>query len=85
MHMSEIFCDIVPHPEGWMFVSEGVQSPIFPCYQMAVEAAYRHANEKAHARRFLVLRQQDLKGRMCSLAGHDGITPSEDEARTALH
>lgn len=82
--MSEIFCDIVPQSEGWVFVSEGVQSPIFPCYQMAVEAAYRHANAEAHARRFLVLRQQDLKGRMRSLAGHDGIAPSEEDAIAAI-
>lgn len=78
--MSEIFCDIVPHSEGWMFVSDGVQSPIFPCYQMAVEAAYRHANTEARAHRFLVLREQGLNGRMHALTSHDETTMSGGEA-----
>lgn len=66
--MTEVFCDIVPHARGWVFLSEGVQSPSYPTYRMAVEAAQRHMQTVAKRRSF-VLRQQNLDGQMLAIAG----------------
>lgn len=66
--MAEVFCDIVPHASGWVFLSEGVQSPSYPTYRMAVEAAQRHMQAVAKRRSF-VLRQQNLDGQMLAIAG----------------
>ncbi|WP_454288218.1 hypothetical protein [Rhizobium arsenicireducens] len=66
--MAEVYCDIVPHAYGWVFLSEGVQSPTYPSYRMAVEAAQRHMQTVAKRRSF-VLRRQNLDGQMLAIAG----------------
>ncbi len=81
--MSEIFCDIVPHQAGWVFVSKGVQSPAYPCYHMAVEAALQQAADAAPASRDFVLRRQDLKGRMHRVADENEADPRLEEVGIA--
>lgn len=61
--MAEVYCDVVPHANGWVFLSDGGQSPAYPSYQLAVEAAHRHV-KTAGKRRGMILREQGLNGRM---------------------
>lgn len=62
--MTEIFCDIVPQPSGWVFKIEGADSPEFPSYRLAYEAAQRYREEATDDRHSVVVRHQDLKGQM---------------------
>ena len=59
--MAEVFCDILPHPTGWIYQVEGSQSPVYPSRRLAVEAASCEAKRNRHR---VILREQDLKGRM---------------------
>ncbi|MBA3042757.1 MAG: hypothetical protein KJ670_21225 [Alphaproteobacteria bacterium] len=61
--MAEIYCDVVPHANGWVFLSDGGQSPAYPSYRLAVEAAHRHM-QSVGRRRAMILREQGLNGRM---------------------
>ncbi len=61
--MAEVYCDVVPHANGWVFLSDGGQSPTYPSYQLAVEAAHRHV-QTAGKRPVMILREQGLNGRM---------------------
>lgn len=71
--MTETYCDIIPQAAGWAFVFEGRQSAVYPTYRMAVEAA-RHCSEKLASKSGkLVLRQQDLRGRMHEVQGRSDI------------
>lgn len=65
--MTEVFCDILPHARGWVFISGGVRSPSYPSYHLAVEAARRHLDDVGGGNASTVLRQQDLKGRMLKI------------------
>lgn len=66
--MTEIFCDIVPEPTGWVFTVDGAHSPAFPSYRLAFEAAQRYRDGSADDRIRIVLRHQDLKGQMRRVA-----------------
>lgn len=61
--MAQVYCDVVPHANGWVFLSDGGQSPTYPSYRLAVEAAHRHM-QAAGKRRAMILREQGLNGRM---------------------
>ncbi|QLF69326.1 hypothetical protein FE840_007115 [Peteryoungia desertarenae] len=62
--MGEHYCDIVPDASGWVVLTDGTQSPAYPSYGLAVEAARRQSDRLADARKSFVLRHQDLKGHM---------------------
>lgn len=62
--MSEIYCDILPQPTGWVFAVEGAHSPAYPSYRLAFEAAQRYRDSSSNDRHRIVLRHQDLKGQM---------------------
>lgn len=67
--MTKVYCDIIPQANGWCFFSEYGQSPVYPSYRLALEAARGYsASEVARLHR-TVLRQQDLKGRMREIGG----------------
>ena len=65
--MAQEFCDIVPQANGWVFVSDGVQSAAYPSYRLAVEAAKNHTDRQTGKRRTFIFRQQDLKGGMLEI------------------
>ena len=75
--MTEVYCDVVPHPNGWVFVSDGGQSAAYPSHRLALEAAQRHMLTVGK-RRVMVLREQGLNGRMRTI----GITPAYQVARS---
>lgn len=68
--MTEVYCDVVPHPNGWVFVSDGGQSAAYPSHRLALEAAQRHLLTVGR-RRVMVLREQGLNGRMKTI----GVAP----------
>ena len=70
--MAEVYCDVVPHPNGWVFVSERGQSPAYPSHRLALEAAHRHM-VTVGKRRVMILREQGLNGRMKTI----GVAPAE--------
>ncbi|HCL67070.1 MAG TPA: hypothetical protein DIC56_19990 [Rhizobium sp.] len=61
--MAEVYCDVVPHANGWVFLSDRGQSPAYPTYRLAVEAAHRHM-QAVGKRRAMILREQGLNGSM---------------------
>jgi hypothetical protein len=65
--MAQVYCDIIPQSNGWVFVSDGVQSAAYPSYRLAVEAAKFHIEHQTGTRRTFVFRQQDLKGGMLEI------------------
>jgi hypothetical protein len=67
--MTQEYCDIVPQANGWCFLSEEGQSPVYPTYRLAVEAAQLFSDKQVSLRKVTVLRQQDLKGRMQEIGG----------------
>jgi hypothetical protein len=67
--MSETYCDIIPHADGWAYVFEGRQSAVYPSYRLAAEAARLCSEQLAGKRHKFVLRQQDLRGRMQEVQG----------------
>ena len=69
--MTQVYCDIIPQASGWCFLSEEGQSPVYPSYRLAVEAARGYSESQTAKRKTTVLRQQDLKGRMLEIDGHD--------------
>jgi len=77
--MTEVYCDVVPHPNGWVFVSDGGQSAAYPSHRLALEAAQRHMLTVGK-RRVMVLREQGLNGRMRTI----GITPAYQVARPTV-
>lgn len=62
--MTQIYCDIIPQANGWCFLSEEGQSPVYPSYRLAVEAARAYSESQVAHRKVTVLRQQDLRGGM---------------------
>jgi hypothetical protein len=66
--MTEVYCDIIPQANGWCFLSEEGQSAIYPSYRLAVEAARQYCDQQTTRRSVTVLRQQDLRGRMLTIA-----------------
>ncbi|MCM2476280.1 hypothetical protein HGO38_22715 [Rhizobium sp. CG5] len=69
--MTELYCDILPRPNGWIFLLDGTQSPVYPSHRLAVEAARAKADQIRDKKGAIVLRQQDLTGRMRKLSsGH---------------
>ena len=62
--MTEVFCDIVPQSNGWIFRVEGSHSPVFPSYRLAFEAAREYRSISVDDRVRIVLRHQDLRGQM---------------------
>lgn len=66
--MTEFYCDILPRPNGWIFRLDGTQSPVYPSHRLAVEAAKAHADQIRDKKGAIVLRQQDLTGRMRKLS-----------------
>lgn len=66
--MTEFYCDILPRPNGWIFLIDGTQSPVYPSHRLAVEAAQTHADQIHDKMGAIVLRQQDLTGRMRKLS-----------------
>lgn len=66
--MTEFYCDILPRPNGWIFLINGTQSPVYPSHRLAVEAAKAHADQIRDKMGAIVLRQQDLTGRMRKLS-----------------
>lgn len=78
--MTQVYCDIIPQASGWCFLCEEGQSPVYPSYRLAVEAARGYSDSQAAKRKTTVLRQQDLKGRMLEIGGinqswgSDGMT-----------
>ena len=75
--MGEHYCDIVPDPSGWVVLTDGTQSPAYPSYGLAVEAARRQSERLANARKSFVLRHQDLKGRMQKIGDETGANKGE--------
>ncbi len=71
--MSETYCDIIPHADGWAYVFEGRQSAIYPSYRLAAEAARICSEQFVGARSKFVLRQQDLRGRMHEVQGRSDV------------
>ncbi|KQW31771.1 hypothetical protein ASE36_05980 [Rhizobium sp. Root274] len=71
--MSETYCDIIPHADGWAYVLEGRQSAVYPSYRLAAEAARTCSEQVAGNRRKFVLRQQDLRGRMLEVQGRSDV------------
>lgn len=67
--MNESNCDIVPHSAGWIYILDGVQSPAYPSYAMAVSAARTAATTRQRriTRDKIVLRLQTLRGEMRTL------------------
>jgi RNase P/RNase MRP subunit p29 len=62
------YCDIVPHPDGWTFVLNGVEAECsFHTYELAVEAAKARL---ARDRRKRVFRFQGLNGEMLPVPGN---------------
>lgn len=78
--MAEVYCDVVPHPNGWVFVSERGQSPAYPSHRLALEAAHRHM-VTVGKRRVMVLREQGLNGRMKTI----GVAPVYQVPRTPTY
>lgn len=66
--MTYVYCDIIPQANGWCFLSEEGQSPVYPSYRLAVEAARGYSDNQSAKRKVTVLRQQDLRGRMLEIA-----------------
>lgn len=65
--MNESICDIVPHSAGWIYILDGVQSPAYPSYALAVNAARNAATarqRRASQRNKIVMRLQTLRGDM---------------------
>jgi hypothetical protein len=71
--MSETYCDIIPHADGWAYVFEGRQSAVYPSYRLAAEAARTCSEQVSGSRRKFVLRQQDLRGRMHEVQGRSDV------------
>lgn len=67
--MTQVYCDIIPQANGWCFLSEEGQSPVYPSYRLAVEAARTYSDRQSTKHKVTVLRQQDLRGRMLEIAG----------------
>ncbi len=67
--MTQVYCDIIPQANGWCFLSEEGQSPVYPSYRLAVEAAQTYSDSQSAKHKVTVLRQQDLRGRMLEIAG----------------
>lgn len=67
--MTQVYCDIIPQANGWCFLSEEGQSPVYPSYRLAVEAARSYSETVSAKRKVTVLRQQDLRGRMLEIGG----------------
>ena len=67
--MTQVYCDIIPQANGWCFLSEDGQSPVYANYRLAVEAAKRYSENQAAKCKITVLRQQDLRGRMLEVGG----------------
>ena len=65
------YCDIVPHPDGWTYVLNGVESDCaFHTYELAVEAAKARVARDMRKR---VFRFQNLKGEMLPVP--TGLSP----------
>ncbi|MDQ0455585.1 hypothetical protein [Rhizobium paknamense] len=69
--MPEVFCDILPEPTGWIFIVNGTPSPTYPNDRLAMEAARSHARHQRLGR--VILRKQDLLGRMMKVAVEDHV------------
>ncbi|MBA4785020.1 MULTISPECIES: hypothetical protein [Pseudorhizobium] len=60
------YCDIVPHPAGWTYILNGIESDCsFHTYELAVEAAKIQVMHDARKR---VFRLQGLNGEMLPFA-----------------
>ncbi|MFN7103479.1 MAG: hypothetical protein ACK4N1_12760 [Pseudorhizobium sp.] len=60
------YCDIVPHPAGWTYILNGIESDCsFHTYELAVEAAKVQVARDARKR---VFRLQGLNGEMLPFA-----------------
>lgn len=66
--MTEVYCDILPHSTGWIFLAAGSNSPAYPSYGLALEAARRYRDAVEDAKTRIVIREQDLRGRMRQVA-----------------
>ena len=56
------FCDIIPHPAGWTYVMNGIESRCsFHTYELAVAAARVEMAKRKHSR---VFRRMELNGEM---------------------
>jgi hypothetical protein len=71
--MSETYCDIIPHADGWAYLFEGRQSAVYPSYRLAAEAALTCSEQFVGNRGKFVLRQQDLRGRMHEVQGRSDV------------
>jgi hypothetical protein len=67
--MSETYCDIIPHADGWVYLFEGRQSAVYPSYRLAEDAAKICSEQCVGTGRKFILRQQDLRGRMQEVQG----------------
>ncbi len=68
--MSQVYCDILPVDNGWVFVAEGYHSPSYPSYDLALQAATAYREQKECEEKSIILRFQTLKGSMST------VTPS---------
>jgi hypothetical protein len=82
--MSETYCDIIPHADGWAYVFEGRQSAVYPSYRLAAEAARICSEQFVGTRSKFVLRQQDLRGRMHEVQGRSDVWLPVGRASPAL-
>ncbi len=63
--MTDTYCEIIPHAGGWVFAYNGVQSPVYPSYRLAVMAARTTLAKKLGPRKDRVdLRYQASSGKL---------------------